>query len=495
MPSPTDRRQFMGAMSLAGLGGFAAPSGPAATPVVAAAPAAAQEGGTQPATGVTRALARYVVGARYADIPAPVRKEAQRTLLNWMGCAVGGSRHETLDAAIGALAPFSGPAQASVLGRRERMDILHASLLNGISSHVFDFDDTHLKTVIHPAGPVVSALLALAEYKPQSGTEFVNAMVLGIEAECRIGNAVYPAHYDRGWHITGTAGVFGAAAACGKALGLSEQQMVWALGLAATQPVGLREMFGSMTKSFHPGRAAQNGLTAALLASRNFTSTEVGLEGKSGWANVLSTTRDYTQITSNLGGSYELSLNTYKPFACGIVIHPTIDACIQLRNTHKLQAADIARVDLGVHPLVLELTGKKTPQTGLETKFSVYFAAALAIVRGSAGMRDFSDENAKDPVIVGLRDRVTATVDPAVEEHQVKARVTLKDGRVLEQTIEHVVGSLERPMSDADLEAKFFDLAKGVLPDAQARALKDLCWKVESQASVAAIAKAAVPAA
>ena len=492
MPRSPGRRRFMGTMSLAGLGGLT----PA--PALAAVPAtqAQSEGGSiQIGTGVTRALARYVVSAGYADVPPAVRKEARRTLLNWMGCAVGGSRHETLDAAIGALKPFSGPPQASVLGRRDRMDVLHAALMNGISSHVFDFDDTHLKTVIHPAGPVVSALLALAEYRPQSGTEFLNAMVVGIEAECRIGNAVYPAHYDRGWHITGTAGVFGAAAACGKALGLTEQQMVWALGLAATQPVGLREMFGSMTKSFHPGRAAQNGLTAALLASRNFTSTEVGLEGKSGWANVLSTARNYNEITGNLGKSYEISLNTYKPFACGIVIHPAIDACIQLRNQHKLQAGDIERIDLAVHPLVLELTGKKTPQTGLESKFSVYFAAALAIVRGSAGMRDFSDENARDPVIVALRDRVVATVDPAMKEEQVRARVTLKDGRVVDHFVEHVVGSLERPMSDADLEAKFLDLAKGVLPDQQARTLIDLCWKVEAQANAAALAAAAVPAA
>ncbi|MGD9903322.1 MAG: MmgE/PrpD family protein [Vicinamibacterales bacterium] len=496
MSTSPDRRQFMGAVSLAGLSGLVpagAPAAPSAPP--AGVPTTQEQGGGSPAaTGVTRALARYVVNARWADIPEPVRKEGRRTLLNWMGCAVGGSRHETLDAAIGALAPFSGPAQASVLGRRERLDILHASLMNGISSHVFDFDDTHLKTVIHPAGPVVSSLLALAEHRPQSGADFLHAMILGIEVECRIGNAVYPAHYDRGWHITGTAGVFGSAAACGKALGLSEQQMVWALGLAATQPVGLREMFGSMTKSFHPGRAAQNGLTAALLAAKNFTCTEVGLEGKSGWANVLSTARNYDEITGELGRHYEISLNTYKPFACGIVIHPTIDACITLRNQHQLQAAQIERIELGVHPLVLELTGKKTPQTGLETKFSVYFAAALAIVRGSAGMRDFSDANAQDPVIVGLRDRVTATVDPAVEEHQVKARVTLKDGRTLSHTVEHVVGSLERPMTDADLEGKFLDLAQGVLPDAQARRLLDLCWKVEGLANVAELPKAAVPA-
>src|SRR5258706_4067015 len=260
---------------------------------------------------VTKTLARFVVESRDTDIPQKVRHEAARSILNWLGCAVGGCRHETIDRALAALTPFCGPAQATVLGRGERLDIMHAALINGISSHVFDFDDTHLKTVIHPAGPVVSALLALAEFRPMSGKEFLNAMVLGIEVECRIGNAVYPAHYDRGWHITGTAGVFGAAAASGRVLGLSDQQMVWALGLAATQPVGLREMFGSMTKSFHPGRAAQNGLTAALLASRNFTSSEAGIEGKSGWANVLSTTRNYAEIAENHGTSYEVLLNTY----------------------------------------------------------------------------------------------------------------------------------------------------------------------------------------
>ena len=481
-----DRRDFVGALSLAGLAPLTglAGSAPATT-------AGQDSAAVEVRDDVTRRIAKYVVSGTYEDLPAAVRREARRTLLNWMGCAVGGSRHETLDAAISALAPFSGPPQASVLGRRERMDILHASLMNGISSHVFDFDDTHLKTVIHPAGPVVSALLALSEYRAVSGKDFLTAMVLGIEVECRIGNAVYPAHYERGWHITGTAGVFGAAAASGRVLGLSEQQMVWALGLAATQPVGLREMFGSMTKSFHPGRAAQNGLTAALLASRNFTTSDVGIEGKSGWANVLSTTRNYAEITENHGKTYEILLNTYKPFACGIVIHPTIDACIQLRNEHALTADQIARIDLRVHPLVLELTGKKTPQTGLDSKFSVYFAAALAIIRGSAGTGDFSDANARNPALAALRDRVTTTIDPAIKEDQVRATITLKDGRTLEKFVEHVVGSLERPMTDADLEAKFAGLADGVLPAAQARRLMDLCWTIDTLSNAAQLAAAA----
>ena len=243
-----DRREFVSTISLASLAGL---SGPVAARHADQTPAASP-GEEAAATDVTRSLARYVVAGSYHDLPAPVRKEARRTLLNWIACAVGGSQHETVDVAIAALAPFSGPPQASVLGRRDRLDILHASLMNGISSHVYDFDDTHLRTVIHPAAPVVPAILALSEQRTVSGQAFLNALVLGVEVECRIGNAVYPAHYDRGWHITGTAGVFGAAAASGKLLGLSEQQMIWALGLAAAQPVGLREMFGSMTKSFHP---------------------------------------------------------------------------------------------------------------------------------------------------------------------------------------------------------------------------------------------------
>jgi len=389
------------------------------------------------------------------------------------------------------LGPFSGPAQASVLGRQERFDILHAALMNGISSHVLDFDDTHLKTVIHPAGPVASAILALAETQPISGRDFLHALVLGAEVECRIGNAVYPAHYDRGWHITGTTGVFGAAAASGRLLGLSEQQMRWALGLAAVQPVGLREMFGSMTKSFHPGRAAQNGLTAALLAKQNFTSSEAGIEAKAGWASVLSTSCDYSQITQGLGEHYEISLNTYKPFACGIVLHPSIDACLQLRKAHSLTPDAIQRIDLSVHPLVLELTGKREPKTGLEGKFSVYFAAAVAIAAGAAGVRQFTDEWVRRPDVVALRDRVVATVDRSIGEAQVRAVVTLKDGRRLEKFVQHAVGSVEQPMSDADLEAKVRDLCATALTPAQTTRLIEMCRLIEAQPDARVIADAA----
>lgn len=446
---------------------------------------------TEAAKDVTRTLARYIVSAKPGDLPASVRKEAARTMLNWVGCTLGGSRHETVDIAISAMAPFSGPAQASILGRKERLDILNAALINGISSHVLDYDDTHSRNIIHPAGPVISAILALSEHHPVSGNEFVNALVLGVDAECRIGNSVYPKHYDVGWHITGTAGVFGAAAASGKLLGLSEQQMLWALGLAATQPVGLQEMFGSMTKSFHPGRAAQNGLTAALLASKNFTSSEQSLEAKYGWANVVSAAHNYDDITKRLGESFEISKNTYKPFACGVVMHPTIDGCIQLRNENKLSADEIDRIELRVHPLVMQLTSKKSPQTGLEGKFSIYHAASAALVEGSGGIEQFSDRAVRDRTIASLRDRVSTVVDSSLHEDQVRIALVTKNGRRLEKFVEHAVGSLDHPMSDKDLEAKFTGLANGVLTPDRQRKLMDLCWSVEGLPKAGAVADAA----
>ena len=440
---------------------------------------------------VTRILARYVVESRFESIPATTRHHATRTFVNWLGCAIGGSHHEGMDIALAALAPMAGAAQASVLGRSERLDILHAALLNGISSHMFDFDDTHLKTVIHPAGPVCSAILALAEHRPVSGEDFVHALVLGVEVECRIGNSVYPNHYDTGWHITGTAGVMGAAAACGKLLGLNEQQMVWALGIAATQSSGLREMFGTMCKPFHPGNAAKNGLMSALLAEKNFTSSNRGIEAPRGFAHVLSTKFDPAEIIDGLGKTFEIDLNTYKPFACGIVIHPIIDACVQLRNEHALTGDEIESVLAKVHPLVLELTGKKTPQTGLEGKFSVYHSAAAGFIYGAAGEREYSDAVVRDAKVVALRDKVTAVVDATMHEDQTLVEVKLKDGRTLSKYVEAAIGSLKRPQTDADLEAKFRGLAEDVLPKAQVDKVLGLAWKVGALASAGDVAAAA----
>lgn len=487
----TDRRTLM-QTAAAAVPIVMAATGPAFPQTTEAASGA--DASRAPTKGVTRGLARYLVTATYDDLPANVRKQGVRTLLNWVGVAIGGSRHQTVEIAVAALSPFSGPAQASLLGRRERFDIMNAAFINGVSSHIFDFDDTDLKTIIHPAGPVVSAILALSEMQPVSGKDFLNALVLGVETECRIGAAVYPNHYDVGWHITGTAGVFGSAAAVGKLLNLNEQQMVWALGLAASQPVGLRESFGSMNKSFNPGRAASNGIFASVLAAKNFTSSDQMIEAKRGWANTVSTKQDYREILGGLGVRYEALLNTYKPFACGIVMHPAIDAAIQLRNENQLTADQIERVELKVNPLVLELTGKSSPRDGLEGKFSIYHAVAVALVEGAGGEKQFSDRAVNDPAVVALRGKVVPVVTPGIDPAQVDMTITLKDGRTLHRFIAHAIGSVEAPMTDKQLEAKFADLADGILPPAAIRRVIDACWSVESLPSAGEIARISISA-
>jgi 2-methylcitrate dehydratase PrpD len=246
-----------------------------------------------------------------------------------------------------------------------------------------------------------------------------------------------------------------------------------------------------MTKSFHPGRASQNGLMAAFLAGQNFTCSEQPIEAARGWANVLSTARNYREITDKLGDQYQIAFNTYKPFPCGVVIHPAIDGALQLRAENHLTASQIDRVDLRVHPLVLELTGKRTPRTGLESKFSVYHAVAVAIVYGRVGEPEFSNRAASDPQVMALRDRVNTTVDPSIGEDQVRISIVLKDGRRLDKFVEHAVGSTKNPMTDAQLEAKFKGLAEGVLPADRTSRLIDFCRNLEKATDASQLARLA----
>jgi len=445
------------------------------------------------AATAARTLARYAVTTAYADIPAAARHEAARSLLNWIGCAVGGSQHAAVDKALAALLPFAAGGQCTILGRRERTDALHAALINGLSAHVLDFDDTHLRTLLHPSVPVASALLALGEHQPISGRDFLLAFIVGVEIECRIANAIWFAHNSH-WYITGTAGVFGAAAASARVLRLNENQTTHALGIAGAQSAGTREMAGTMTKAFIHGRAAQNGLLAALLAHQGFTSAESSLDGPHGFAHVLAPERDLAVLTAGLGTTYEILANSYKPFACGVVAHPVIDACIQLRHENKLNVADIERVALRVSPRALELTGIKEPPNGLKSKWSIYHSAAVALADGAAGEHQYSDERVNAPEVRALRAKISATADAQLTEIAAHVTVKLKNGSALEKRIDRVVGSAENPMSDRDLEMKVRGLAHGVLPAAQTDAVIALAWKIDEIADVAEVARAAAAA-
>ena len=428
----------------------------------------------------TKALASYVVSSRYEDIPRDVIHEAKRALLNFAGCAIGGSREPAVDTAIRALQPFSGKPTAGLLARPERFDPLYASVINGISGHVFEYDDTTPMNYIHPTPPVASALFAFASANKTSGGDFVHAFLLGFEAESRVGNAVYPAHYRAGWHITATAGVFGAAAAIGKLLGLSTQEMIWAMGLAATQASGLREMFGSMAKSFHAGHAARNGYLSAVLAKSGFTAGEHAIEGPRAFAAVLASEYDLSKITAGLGEDFQIRYNTYKPYPCGIVVQPTIDGCIDLHRDYHPAPESIQSVRVRVAPLVLDLCNKREIRQGLDSKYSIYHSAAVGLVRGKAGIDEYTDAAANDPVIKRVRERVTPVGDASITEDQSDIEVTMENGQVFRRYIECSLGNLKRPLSDRQLEDKFRDQVR--LP--QVNRLIEMCWRLDELADV-----------
>jgi 2-methylcitrate dehydratase PrpD len=442
---------------------------------------------------ITQLLAQFVATHPSRGWSDAVDHEAHRTFMNWLGCAVGAAKHEAADAALAAIRMLEPAPQATVLGRRERVDMASAALVNGITSHTFDFDDTHLKTIIHPAGPVASAVLALAEHAGSTGREVIDALVLGIDVSCRVGNMMYPEHYDRGWHITGSTGVLGAAAACSRLLKLDAQQTQMALGIAASQPVGMREQFGTMTKPFHPGGAARAGLMSALLASHGYTASPKALEAPRGYAQTVSTKNDWTQVTGELGQRFEISFNSYKPFACGIVIHPSIDACVQLRE-QGVRPEQVERIELKVHSLVLELTGKKEPADGLQAKFSVYHGCAAGLMFGRAAEEEFSDAIVNRPDMVALRRKVIATVDDAIDEASVDVTAVLTDGRRVHVFVEHAIGSIENPMTDALLEGKFHGLSDPILGAAGTTRLVEACWGLGDAPDVRALVKLAVPA-
>ena len=441
----------------------------------------------------TLTLARFVAESRWEDIPQAMRHEAKRALLNWMGCALGGCRDETVERAIMALNEFSGPRTASLIGRREKLDPLHAALINGIASNILDYDDTHLRTVMHPSVPVAAALCALAEHRAVTGAQFLQAFVLGIEVGCRAGNAVSPWHYEHGWHISSTCGVFGAAAGAAKLLGLNTQQTAWALGLAATQASGLREMMGGMGKSYNLGHAARGGLLAALLAQRNFTSSEQGLEAPRGFAQVLGHQPQLDELTRSLGETWELAANAYKPYPCGIVLHAAIDACLQLRAESGFAADAVASVAVRMNPLALEITGRETPASGLEGKLSVAHAVAVALVHGAAGVAQFTDACVREPAIVALRSRVSTQADAACDKAEAHVAIMLKDGRRLARHVVHATGSLEKPMSDAALESKCHELAAFSRAGCDARKVIETAWSLDDLNDAARFVQAAAP--
>jgi 2-methylcitrate dehydratase PrpD len=450
-------------------------------------------GGAMNDLGVSRQLARFVAGSRAAGLPPALIHEAKRSLLNHFAAALAGASDPAVERLLGVTKRFSGPAQASLVGRSERLDMPGAAFINAVGGNVFDFDDTHPETVIHPAAPVAPALLALAESRPMGGLQLLHALALGIEVECRIGNAVSPGHYARGWHITSTCGVFGAAAAVGHCLGLDEERVLWAFGNASAQSAGLIETLGTMAKSISVGNAARNGLLAAFAAEAGVYGPEAPIEGERGFLRVFGEASHPGLVVEGLGEQWEALRNTYKPWPCGIVLHAVIDACLRLRQQPGFAVDAVTEVIVRGPPLLAQRADRPRVEAGREAQVSAQHAAAVALLAGRAGLREFSDAAVADPAVRALRAKVRLVDDASMGLHSAEVHVTLADGQSLSKRVEQPLGSTTNPLSDGQLEAKLRELLEFGSPQCEPGPLIDAIWSLDKAADAGAIMRLASP--
>jgi 2-methylcitrate dehydratase PrpD len=427
---------------------------------------------------ITERWGGFVARSHWSDIPASVRHEGKRSILNMFGASLGAASHPDLESLIRLLAAVAGPPQATVLGRVERLDILTAAFVNAISANLLDFDDTHLDTVIHPSAPIAPPLFALAEQRGLSGSQLIHAFVLGVEIESRLGNSVSPGHYARGWHITATCGVFGAAAASAKLIGLDATAAAHAVGIAASQSAGIAESLATGAKNVGVGNSARNGLLAALVAELGYTAAPRAIEGAQGWARATGDELKRDALVAGLGESWEITRNAYKPYPCGIVLHAVIDACFELRRKYALSAADVAAITVAGHPLLLARADRPVANER-DGKISIHHSVAAVFLFGAAGVREYSDAIVMDPAVVAFRERVHAEVDPGVAVGAARVSARTIGGKLFSTQVMHARGSLQLPMTDAEIEKKVRDLASIGCPACDVDRVIDAVWELD----------------
>jgi 2-methylcitrate dehydratase PrpD len=428
---------------------------------------------------VTEKLARFAVETSYRSFPKPVVHQAKRCFLDLLGVALGGSQQPLGKILVKVAKDFGGKPQATILGHGLKTSVMNAALINGAMAHALDYDDTHIGSMGHPSAPVVPAVLAVAEWKGLSGKSALEAFLLGFEVETRIGMGMGPKHYDRGWHNTSTYGRFGAAVAAGKLLGLSLGEMKQAMGLAGTQAAGLRLVFGTMTKPFHPGKSAFDGVLSAILAQRGFTCAPNILEGKKGFVEALGDHSKLEPMVKNLGKTYQVLKDTFKPYAACLLTHPTIDAIIDMRSKYDLRPEDVGNIQCDVARFCLDSAGQIEPKTGLAGKFSTYYCAALALAEGVAGEDMFTDRKVLDPKMVALRKKVKARIVPRFKDTEAKVTITTKGGKKYSAFVDRPKGDPRNPPTDRELEDKFRSLAAFVLPQRKIDSLVKTIWRLE----------------
>ena len=432
--------------------------------------------------GAGTTLGHFVAAMSWADVAAQSH-EAKRSILNFFATALGSAYDPAVTSALRALSPFSGAATSTIVGRPERLDALGAAFINAISANLLDFDDTHLETIIHPAAPVAAPVLALAQARGFSGRDVLTAFILGVEVECRIGNAVSPGHYARGWHITSTCGVFGAAAACAKLLGLSADGIKNAIGIAASQSAGIVENLPTAAKNVSVGNAARNGLFAALLAAEGYTASARAIEGPLGWARAMGDAPDLERLVGGLGKSWEIAKNTYKPYPAGIVFHSVIDACFKLRARLNQRIDDIVSITVRGSALLLA-RGDRLVGNVRDARVSIHHCAACALLLGSAGVPEFSDAIVFQPDIMSLRKKVTAELDASLPDGAAHIIIRLVSGELLSETVMAARGSLADPLSDLDIEVKLRDCSRLSGTVWNADAVIEGVWRLDTLADV-----------
>lgn len=439
--------------------------------------------GGAPLSSVSAALAGFVAESRWADIPAAPRHAARRALLNHVGCAIGVAHDPAVRTALAVMRPFSGTAAATVVAQGVRLDPMAASFVNAIASNLLDYDDTHLATVLHPAAPVAPPVLALAEQRGLSGAAALHAILLGIEVACRVGLGVSPGHYARGWHITASAGVFGAAAGCAKLIGLTATQTMHALGIAASQASGLVENLPTAAKNVAVGNAARNGMLAALFAEAGYEAAPAAIEGPLGWARATGDVPDLAAMNGGLGSRWEAARNTYKPYPAGIVFHAVLEAGLALRRELGDRVAMIDGVTVAGDALLLA-RGDRVVRNERDARVSIHHAAAIALTLGRAGVAEFEMPAVTDAALARFRGRVAARLDESLPRGAARVLVRLVDGSERVRTVITPRGSLEVPLTDAELEAKFRDnAALGGLGDRSAALIAEL-WALDAAPSL-----------
>ena len=442
------------------------------------------------ATPVADALVDFVLGLEVGSLPDAVIEAAGLCLTDWLGAALRGSTEPLAGALDAVIAAAGGDPQATVVGRGRRTSALLAALANGAQGHALDFDDTHLPSIVHGSAPVAPAVLAVSEWRRRPGPEALAAFVAGFEVETRIGRVIGPMLADRGWHVTAILGHFGAAVAAGKLLSLTAPQLGTALGIAGTQAAGLEQSLGTMSKPLHPGKAAMNGILAALLAREGFTGPTGILDEHPGLPGTFLGVTDLTPALEDLGKRFEILDNSTKLYAACHLLHATIDAGRAIRARSAPAPEAIADVECHVHPLAVKVAAIPEPRSGLEAKFSAAYCAALALTHGEAAESEFM---APDPDLVGLAGRIRAVADPALGIPEARMRVRLRDGRVLDEVVRAARGTPGHPVSRQEVEEKFRRLAGVVLPAPQVGRLLETLRRLPALPDVGALAALTCP--